>query len=219
MKELTPERASAIRTVLGATIPSERGPFAAELQELLDGDEFSRMEINRLKEACRYWQDQVGEPPASSPVSLEREREIRELLAMNQGHAAPFASGDTEGAVEGRAHMSIEPHGKKSEVLYIGRGPGSHGLNIVTISDPSYQWPEVKKWLLALPGLAEELLEGLTWYRNWVNTPRTKMVDPQPRQFTDCPLNGLMCSECGRAQRTTPGGDSCENGHGGVPGL
>jgi len=31
--------------------------------------------------------------------------------------------------------------------------------------------------------------------------------------------NGLLCSDCGSPQFTTPGGDICDNGHGGTPGI
>lgn len=37
--------------------------------------------------------------------------------------------------------------------------------------------------------------------------------------FSACPRNGLVCRECELPQRTTPSGDTCEGGHGGVPGI
>lgn len=36
---------------------------------------------------------------------------------------------------------------------------------------------------------------------------------------TAYPANGLACSVCGKPQHTTPGGPSCENGHGGADGV
>lgn len=39
---------------------------------------------------------------------------------------------------------SIEPHGD-GEVLYSGRSGHRHGLNIVYLNDPSYQWPAFRE--------------------------------------------------------------------------
>lgn len=49
----------------------------------------------------------------------------------------------------------------------------------------------------------------------------TRTVVRQPRidqAFEEFPMNGLICVECGKVQRDTPGGPSCENGHGGAEG-
>ena len=35
----------------------------------------------------------------------------------------------------------------------------------------------------------------------------------------DCPFNGLVCSVCGSSQRTSPNGETCDEGHGGVAGM
>lgn len=45
-----------------------------------------------------------------------------------------------------------------------------------------------------------------------------KVVPPKEATFDSFPLNGLFCSVCTAPQRTTPGGASCINGHGGVEG-
>lgn len=37
--------------------------------------------------------------------------------------------------------------------------------------------------------------------------------------FESFPLTGTHCADCGTPQRMTPGGASCENGHGGAPAL
>lgn len=42
---------------------------------------------------------------------------------------------------------------------------------------------------------------------------------PKDLPIESYPLNGLACSACGKPQRTTPGGASCENGHGGADGV
>lgn len=129
--------------------------------ELLNGITERTLEIERLQKAVRFWQDAAGDRTFESGLLPEREKEIREAFYEVRGHAAPFALGPTSGAVEGRAAMTIEPHGPDGfEVLYLGRGPGSHGLNIVTLSDPSYQWPSVREWLLKLPLFVEELLDA-----------------------------------------------------------
>lgn len=82
------------------------------------------------------------------------------LLGKVRGHAGAF--GGKPGMPVGSSTISIEEHGS-AEVLYVGRDPGSHGLNIVTISDPSYQWPDVKALLLGavndLPAMLDELEE------------------------------------------------------------
>lgn len=45
---------------------------------------------------------------------------------------------------------------------------------------------------------------------------------PQPKAatpFEDLPLTGTRCSVCGKPQRRAPGGEVCENGHGGAAPL
>lgn len=42
---------------------------------------------------------------------------------------------------------------------------------------------------------------------------------PKDLPFESYPLNGLACSVCGKPQRKTPGGQACENGHGGAEGV
>src|SRR5689334_12381963 len=64
--------------------------------------------------------------------------------------------GDPVSGVE----MSIEEHGD-GEALYIGRGPGAHGLNIVHLTEPAYQWADVRALIVeavnALPVLLSRL--------------------------------------------------------------
>lgn len=40
--------------------------------------------------------------------------------------------------------ISREDHGPAGQqAIYIGRGPRAHGLNIVHVTEPAYQWPAV----------------------------------------------------------------------------
>lgn len=58
---------------------------------------------------------------------------------------------------------SIESHGD-GEALYIDRRYGSifearHGLNIVHLKYPAYQWPQVKQFIVAAPKLLADLVQ------------------------------------------------------------
>lgn len=66
---------------------------------------------------------------------------------------------ETTAPVQRLVHTSvwtIEPHGN-GYALYSGRGPMSHGLKLVHMSEPDGNWEATKRLIEAAPELAEAL--------------------------------------------------------------
>lgn len=79
------------------------------------------------------------------------------LLANVLVHARGWAQ-----PVEERAKLSIEAHGD-GEAIYVGRSNTAHGLNVAHVTEPAYQWPDVRALIVEsvneLPAMLGELEE------------------------------------------------------------
>lgn len=97
------------------------------------------------------------------------------------------------------------------------RGRGTQA-GFVSIFDPGADSEDIR-WL---PGrtkiLVEDEIEAAKLLGSLAADQKLPAV-ASDLAFKDCPRNGLLCSECECPQRTTPHGDTCENGHGGVSGI
>lgn len=73
------------------------------------------------------------------PLNMQQ---LQERVQQAKQLAAQVPSGD----------ITRENHGPKGQqALYIGRGPMAHGLNIVHLTEPAYQWPAVFDLFAASP--------------------------------------------------------------------
>ena len=58
---------------------------------------------------------------------------------------------------------TIEPHGN-GYALYSGRGPMTHGMNLVYLSEPDSNWESTKRLIEAVPLMLEALRDCLSDY-------------------------------------------------------
>ena len=76
---------------------------------------------------------------------------------------------------------SVDPHGD-GWALMLGSGRGMHGLNMVHLTDPSYQWPTVGRYMLAAMNGAPALLAALDDRDREIERLRAELVDASRRR-------------------------------------
>ena len=96
---------------------------------------------------------------------------LKHLLRAVQGRASDLghsskmlieAHGDGEALYLGRGEPMIDADGKPiGSALFPGLDIGAHGLNIVHLVEPAYQWPDVRAFIFAACNSIEPLLDML----------------------------------------------------------
>lgn len=93
-----------------------------------------------------------------STISKEERARLAGLYAEVLGHAREF--GGVLGAAVSGPELSIEAHGS-GEAIYVGRGRNAHGLNVAHVTEPAYQWPNVRPLIVAAVNALPRLLDSL----------------------------------------------------------